>query len=276
MRKTPHQAEQGFLTFAQNTADVDYLQLAHTQAINIKKTQPNALCAVIVDDQTSKELTTVSQKPFDYVIILEHDYAQETNWKLSNEWQAFWLTPFKETIKVESDILFTRDISHWWTAFRSKDLVLSVGCKDYLGKQSTSRKYRKVFDLNYLPDVYNGLMYFRFSSDASRFFSIARDIFQNWDAVRDQVLIDCRDPEPTTDLVYAIATRVLGEEKCTVPTMDFINFTHMKPGIQGWNDSQSWLEHAVVEIDDNMIRINNVNQYHPFHYQDKNFFNGRN
>ncbi len=276
MRKQPHQEQQGFLTFAQNNADVDYLRLAYLQAINIKNTQRINRCAVIVDEKTFPETQTEACKQaFDYVIVLEHDYSQETNWKLANEWQAFWLTPFKETIKVESDLLFTRSIDHWWSALRLKEILLSHGCRDYLGRVSPSRKYRRVFDANRLPDLYNGLMYFRFSSTASRFFSVARDIFHNWDVIRDQCLTDCRDDEPTTDVVYAIAAKLIGVEHCSVPSLDFINFTHMKPAIQGWNDSQSWMDHVITEHDQDMIRVNNVNQYHPFHYQIKSFLDGK-
>lgn len=273
MRKQPHQAQAGFLTFAQNTADVDYLRLAYLQALNIKSTQRNNQFAVIVDSQTEKEITEQHRRVFDFVVVLDEDHAQEDTWKLSNEWQAFWLTPFKETVKLESDLLFTRGIDHWWTLFRQREMVLSVGCRDYQGNMATSRRYRKTFDDNHLPDVYNGLMYFRFSRTASTFFGHARDIFRNWDSVRDQCLKNCRDEKPTTDLVYAIAAAMTGVEQCTVPTADFINFTHMKPAIQGWSDDQPWTDHVVTEFDAGMIRINGMNQYHPLHYYKKDLFN---
>ena len=271
MRKQPHQAQQGFLTFAQNSKDTDYLRLAYLQALNIKSTQKNNLFAVIVDEQTHQSLTEQHLRVFDFVITLEQDDARDQDWKLGNEWQAFWLTPFKETIKLESDLLFTRSIDHWWYAFRQKDLVLSYGCKNYLQEPSLNRKYRRTFDETGLPDVYNGFMYFRYSRTATDFFLAARDIFSNWDQVRDQCLKNCRDAEPSTDIVYALAAEIIGRERCTVPSLDFVNFVHMKPAIQNWSADQAWQDCVVSEFDSGMIRINNVNQYHPFHYQDKTF-----
>jgi len=53
--------------------------------------------------------------------------------------------------------------------------------------------------------------------------------------------------------------------------MDFVNFVHMKSGIQGWSDARSWINTVVSEREGNMIRINNLNQYHPVHYYDKNY-----
>lgn len=275
MRKTPHQEQQGFLTIAQNTSDVDYLRLAYLQAINIKNTQKTNRTAVIVDSATfTQTQTPACQSAFDYILLLDQDDALSENWKLSNEWQVFWLTPFKETIKVESDLLFTRSIDHWWSALRNREIVLSHGCKDYQGQTSSVRKYRRVFDSNTLPDIYNGLMYFRYSSNANKFFTIAKGLFKHWETVRDTCLVDCRDKNPTTDVVYALAANLIGRENCTIPTLDFFNFVHMKPAIQGWSDAQSWLDHVIIEHDDSMIRVNNLNQYYPFHYQDKRFLDG--
>ena len=261
--------QQGFLTIAQNTSDVDYLRLAYLQAMSVKLTMPGSKYAVIVDDNTLAEVTDKHRAVFDHVIPLPHDYAKDEQWKLANEWQVFDLTPFKETIKVESDILFTRSIDHWWTAFRLRDVVLSIGCRDYQDNISENRRYRQVFDDNELPDAYNGLMYFRYSQTAFAFFTKARQIFLNWEQFRDGILINCRDEQPTTDLVYAIAAKIQGIENCTLPECDFINFTHMKNSINAWPESTPWPELIVSEIDMPMVRINNINQYHPLHYQDK-------
>lgn len=262
-------AQQGFLTIAQNT-DVDYLRLAYVQAMSIKLTMPGSLYAVIVDDITLAQVTDQHRRVFDYIIPMPIDHAKNDRWKLANEWQVFNLTPFKETIKLESDIVFTRSIAHWWTTFRLRDVVLSIGCKDYQGNPGTSRRYRQVFDANKLPDVYNGLMYFRYSQTAKNFFSFARQIYTNWNLTTQQ-LKNYRDQQPTTDLVYAIVANHLGIELCTLPTCDFINFTHMKNSINNWPEGTPWTEMVLSELDLPMIRINNVNQYHPLHYQEKSW-----
>jgi hypothetical protein len=263
-----HQAQQGFLTIAQNNADVDYLQLAYVQAMSIKLTMPGSLYAIIVDIKTSNLITENHRKVFDYIITLEHDIAKDDNWKLSNEWQVFRLTPFKETIKLESDLIFTRDISHWWHAFRLRNIVLSTGCRDYQQNLSTTRKYRQLFDDNKLPDVYSGLMYFRYTQEAATFFSLAEQVFRNWEYIKESVLLSCYDDIATTDVVYALVTKIIGEEQCTIPSLDWINFVHMKPSVNKWQNTP-WSELVLCEMDLPMIRINNINQYHPLHYHDK-------
>jgi hypothetical protein len=76
---------------------------------------------------------------------------------------------------------------------------------------------------------------------------------------------------PSTDLVFALAARLVGEELCTLPSADFVNFVHMKPAINNFDNELSFDEVFVSEFDQGMIRINNINQYHPLHYYDKQF-----
>jgi hypothetical protein len=264
-----HKEQQGFVTFAQNTDTVDYLELAYVQALNIKATQKENRYAVIVDSATKEKLNEHHYRVFDYIIDLPVDYNDDTSTrKFANEWQVFRLTPFKETIKLESDLLFTRSIDHWWTAFRLKNVCLSTGCKNYLGINSTIRKYRELFDANNLPDVYNGLMYFRFSKEAASFFSAAQYIQTNWEYVR-AGLKQCIEEQPSTDVLYALAALMVGEETVTMPSMDFLNFVHLKPAINGVEETVT--DRLLTEFDQGMIRINNINQLQPLHYFEKDF-----
>jgi hypothetical protein len=257
----------GFLTIAQNNSEVDYLKLAYLQALTIKRTMPNSRYCVLVDKKTYLYVCEKHLKVFDHVRIIDDDRSEKESWKLGNEWQAFYLTPFKETIKLESDIVFTRSIEHWLNAFRLRDIVLSYGCKDYRERPGNSSQYRSVFETNDLPDVYNGLMYFRYSQTASNFFNMARIVYENWETVRSE-LKGLGNQQATTDVVYAIVAKTLGVEQCTIPTLDYINFNHLKPEMNQWLEHE-WSQDLLTEFDDNMIRINNVNQYHPVHYYDK-------
>jgi len=261
-----HKEQLGYLTVACNSDEVDYLQLAYVQALAVKRTQKNNKFAVVVDKSTKKKISEKHTKVFDYIIESpEHTYGP-----FGTESFLFELTPFKETIKLESDLLLTRTIDHWIHAFRLRDIVLSTGCKNYLQENSQVRKYRRVFDDNHLPDVYNGLMYFRFTKTAKDFFDQAKLIFANWESIKNN-LKNCREDTPSTDLVFALAARLIGEDLCTLPSADFINFVHMKPAINYFDNELTFQEVFVSEFDQGMIRINNINQYHPLHYYDKNF-----
>lgn len=263
----------GFLTIAQNNSTTDYLELAYRQAANIKQTQTLNQYAVIVDADTAESITDQHRKVFDHVIVLPQNHAAADEWKLANEWQVFNLTPFKETIKLESDLLFTRDISHWLTALRLRDVCFSLHCRDYQGNINTTTNYRKVFEVNNLPDIYSGMYYFRYTQTATEFFKLTKQLYLNWPSVAAE-LTQC-EPTPTTDVVFALAAKIIGCELCTIPSLNFFNFAHMKSSIQGWSDRQPWTDHVNIEFDGNMLRINNLNQYHPVHYYQKDFYESR-
>ena len=261
-----HKEQQGFVTFAVNTPEVNYGELAYLQCLNVKATQQQNRYAVIVDVATYESFTETQRNTFDHVIQIGVDLDNP----FSAEPTVWSHTPFKETIKLESDLLFTRSIDHWWTAFRLRNVCLSTGAKTFTGSplQGYSR-YREAFESNQLPDVYNGLMYFRYTQEARDFFMCATGIFENWDIVSSE-LLKC-NAAPSTDVVYAIAALLMGEDRVTMPSADFLNFVHMKSGFNGWSDARTWLETVVTERDGDIIRINNLNQYHPVHYYDKTY-----
>jgi hypothetical protein len=261
----------GFLTIAENTATVDYLRLAYLQALNIKATQKIKNYSVIVDRATNQLITDQHRRVFDNIIVLPvNNNASDSQWKLANETQVFALTPYRETIKLESDLLFTSDISHWLPAFRLRDVMISTGCRTYRGELATDRSYRKFFDDNDLPDVYTGLMYFRYTRTAADLYRTAEEIRLHWPDVA-AVLKNCRESLPSTDVLFAIAAQVIGPELVTASSLDFINFAHMKPAINNFEEGEPWWKSNLVERDGDMFRINLVNQYWPIHYHDKSF-----
>lgn len=274
MRRPDSFSEQkGFLTFAQNNETTDYLTLAYCQALSIKCSQKEVKSyAVIVDAATNALITDKHRAVFDYIIVLPEDESANDSWKLKNEWQAWWLTPFKETIKVESDMLFSTSIDHWWSGLQQREVVLTSSVRNYEGNIATSRAYRKLFDTNALPDVYNGLMYFRYGRTSLEFFIYAKYIFHNWSKFKNELLYECSDEEPTTDVVFAIAALMLGVENCTNPALTYPTFAHMKGAMQGWGIGEDWTERLYSQIDDNLnITAGFTRQQYPFHYYQKTF-----
>jgi hypothetical protein len=198
---------------------------------------------------------------FDYVHLLplvsDNAYA--------NDAAVFQLTPFRETIKLEADMLIASPVSHWWQLFRHRDVVISTGCRNWRGDVSTVRQYRRVFDQNHLPDVYNAVTYWRLSDTAKEFFDLVRDIFANWEHVR--TLIKFAPAVADTDLVYAMAAQIMGEHRVTMPFVTYPQIVHMKAHHAGTTDQ--WTRELTWEHDP--LRINTVAQWGAFHYHIKDW-----
>jgi len=100
--------------------------------------------------------------------------------------------------------LFTRNIDHWWTALRLRNIVLSTNCRNIEDQVVVDREYRKFWQDNDLPNVYNGMMYFRYTREAVEFFTLARQLFANYEYIRDNLLINCREERPSTDVIIFV------------------------------------------------------------------------
>lgn len=263
--------DKGYFTFVQNSPTVDYLNTAYLQALSIKCTQGINKYAIAVDNETKELITDEHKKVFDYIIDIPDDEATHSEWKLENEWKAWFCTPFKETIKLDSDILFTRNIDHWWKICQAKDVCCASKIRDYEGNISAVDTFRKLHKLNNLPNLYSGFTYFRYTRFSRDFFIAVRDVFQNWPIFRDTVLKECLHDKANTDEAYAIAAVLVGEEDCYNPAQDIPTFVHMKGPINGWPNTD-WTDKVYAQLDDDAnLTVGFNRQVYPFHYVNKEF-----
>ena len=182
----------------------------------------------------------------------------------ANDWQCHWLSPYRQTIKLEADMICSGPIDHWWTLFEKRDVVISQGARNFYDQPAKSRYYRKIFDENNLPDVYNAITYWRVSQTAKEFFTLVRNIFENWAEYRR--LLKFPDDEPTTDVVYAMAAVIMGEEQVTLPNGLGPTIVHMKRHINPIQ-TNNWTKELIWECDP--FRINTVAQWGLVHYHIK-------
>jgi hypothetical protein len=258
----PIQSERGYLIPAVNTAETDYVACAQQLAHSIKAWHPSAQICLLTDQDCSDSV-------FDFVKILPHgDCSNNTTWKLSNDWQCFESSPFRQTIKLEADMIAASPVDHWWSLFEKQDLVISQGCRDFYDNLSDCRFYRKIFDVNYLPDVYNAVTYWRVSPLAKQFFKHVREIFENWNSYK--TLLKFPDAEATTDVVYAMAAVIIGEELCTLPQDLGPKIVHMKKHIIP-TLTNDWSQELIWENTHPGIRINTIAQWGFVHYHNKNW-----
>lgn len=248
---------------AENTSAVNYVECAEALSCTIKHFMPGA-------DVTLVSSSVSKSKYVDRVIPLPHgDLAPDSTWKLVNDWQVYEASPYDETIKIEADILIPGKIDYWWDVLKIQDVVVSSAIRDYKGNISPCRAYRKFIDDNKLPDVYNGLTYFKKSTTAETFFKLVKNIFDNWEEYK-KLLICSPDEEASTDWVYALACHILGKEKTTLPAFTDMSMVHMKEMIIE-TASADWTQSLIYELLPHAIRINTHTQTHPFHYHQKSF-----
>jgi hypothetical protein len=251
------EAERGYLIVASNTDTVDYVACARVLAKSIRLHHPDAKICLLTNDSCNDTV-------FDY--IKPFPYSTKGGW--ADDWQVYWASPFRETIKLEADMIVPAPIDHWWTMLEHRDVVIAIGARDYRQQPATSRHYRKLIDANNLPDIYNAVTYWRVSQTAQNFFKQVKQIFQNWYIYRRTLTGE--EEIPSTDVVYAMAAVLVGEEQVTLPNTDYPTLVHMKPRING-TAAEDWRKQLVWELTEHGFRINTVVQQYPFHYHIKEF-----
>lgn len=252
-------SEQGYLVVAIDRSDTSYTQCAQELARSLKHWHPTAEICLLTNCTE-----TVNPKLFRYQHTFPFELVDNA-W--ANDWQAWYATPFRETIKLEADMIITSPIDHWWNMLRHRDVVVSTGCRDWKDQPAKSRFYRKLFDTNDLPDVYNAITYWRRSELAQTFFNTVKDIFENWNEFRK--LLKFPEDVPSTDVVYAMAAKIVGPELCTMPFASYPKIVHMKKHIAG-TQTEYWQDELVTEFQPRTVRINTVSQWGALHHGIKN------
>lgn len=239
----PILAERGYIIPAVGN---EYLACAQQLSASILKIHPTANVTIITEEMLP--------------------YGRQG--KFADDWQMFAASPYRQTIKLEADMICTGPIDHWWTLFERRDVVISRGARTFYDQPANSRFYRKIFDENALPDVYNAITYWRVSQTAKDFFDLVRAIFENWADYKR--LLKFPDDEPTTDVVYAMAAVIMGEETVTLPQGLGPTIVHMKQYINQLQ-TNNWTQELVWENDP--FRINTVAQWGLVHYHIKEWVN---
>lgn len=232
---------------AQDTETTSYTKCAETLKKSILRVMPDANVTIITTD------------------MLPHGDLGG----FANDWQVYEASPYDYTIKLEADMYIPRNIDHWWDVLKHRDIVVSSTIRNFMQEISDVRVYRRFIDDNNLPDVYNAITYFKKSDVANQFFSIVKDIFENWDEYKK--ILKCNQTElVTTDWVYSIACHIMGVEKTTLPTFTEMSMVHMKAFVNN-NVTENWTDTFVYECLPDQIRVQTVPQQYPFHYHVKNF-----
>ena len=267
----------GFFTIAQGT---QYHRFAYACALSLKLSQsgPSDLSIGVTKDEIKKIPAKYLEVIDEVVEIPWDDHAKDSDWKLENEWKSIYMTPYDETIKLDADMLFPGDISHWWDSLAESDGVFCTKPRTYRGEVITSDYYRKTFTESKLPNVYSAMFYFKKNDLNFEFFKLTEFIFNNWE----RCFYEWLEPEHrpkfvSTDVVFGIAAKILDYPSYNkFPESDVPTFVHMKSHLQGWPEDSfmhdDWTKMIKPYFNrDCGLKIGNYAQHLPIHYHVKDF-----
>lgn len=264
----------GYLTFAHNSGDTDYVRMAYALAMSLKATQSGVSGLTVVTDDAVPD---AYRWAFDAVVRVPWgDDSEGHDWKVHNKWKAIHASPYDETVLLDADMLFFSDVSRWWKALRRRDAWACTHVRTYRDEPVTSWAYRRAFEVNELPNVYTAFTYFKKTPRAFDLFHQAKLCFWYWGEMYETLEFEHRPDRLSGDVAFAVAMRNMdARDEFTDPLIEMPTFTHMKSQLQGWAPEvagEQWTRHIPVHFTDDLAcKIGVYRQLTPLHYHAKDF-----
>jgi len=176
-----------------------FIEQARSLAHSLQLHAPHLSRTLVTD---SKDLTLHRQ--FTNVVAYRPEYGSGVRQKLFLDLYS----PYEHTLFIDSDCLALGNLESFWSGFAGQHF--GVPGYKFLRRGSTD-PYLDVdhvlstLHLTAIPKFNGGTYYFTRSSEAAEFFKTARNILDNWRALR---LCEFRRDGPGDESVYAVAMAI--------------------------------------------------------------------
>lgn len=245
----------------------EYVLQACLCALSIKKTQTINSVSIVTSDSVPDKYKSL----FDNIIEVPwHDKNAKSFYVTEHRWKNFHVTPYDETVVLDTDMLFIDDVSHWWKYFSNKSIAFVTNVRDYRGNIVVNDYYRKTFTANNLPNIYNAFHYFKKDDTALAYYKILENICVNYEEYYKKIAPKLIPEKSSMDVNHAIAVILSSIDNYA---LDSATFVHMKSQIQGWEtSSEAWTDNIPFYVDENLkVKIGNFYQSGILHYTENAF-----
>jgi hypothetical protein len=263
------QVSRGFLIYAQNTSDVDYVRQAYALALSIRNTQTVTNVSLVTDDELPKKYQDV----FDQIIPIPFgDTAAPSLYCAEDRWKLYHASPYHETIVLDTDMLMLEDIGSWWDYCSNHDIKYTSRIRNYKMEIVNDTIHRKTFIANQLTSPYSALHYFKKSQTAYEFYRVLEFVCNNWEWCWDKFAPNKYQNWLSMDLAVAVAIEITGLHEQILDSVGPLEFVHMKTHLQNWRvDSTTWQDFVLSNFTNNTLSVSNIPQHKIFHYVEKDF-----
>ena len=245
----------------------NYVLQACLCAMSIKQSQNINNVSLVTSDNVPEQYRNL----FDKIIEVPwHDKKAQSFYKTEHRWKVFHLTPYEETVVLDTDMLFLSDVSYWWTYFEQKSIGFISKVRDYRNHLIFDDYYRKAFTANNLPNIYCAFHYFKKDDVALEYYKTLNRVCENYKKYYEVYAPKQMPTLSSMDVNHAIA---LIDNDIKDYTIQSPSFVHMKSKIQGWtNPTEDWTSHIEYYIDEQLnLKIGNFMQHGIVHYTEHSF-----
>ncbi|MAJ24789.1 MAG: hypothetical protein CMP36_04695 [Rickettsiales bacterium] len=254
----------GFMWVCQNNSNTDYARLSANLAQTLKKFNKHNSVCVLTDKNTK-----INSPHIDVIKIMNDDDSESHEIKWANEYKIFYTSPFTHTIKLAADMMWNTNTDWWWNYLCQHDMIFAINCYNYKNEIVENYSYRPFHKRNHLPNIYSDLTYFRKSRKSHGFGTICKELTKHWEVVRDHALINCHDKYPSTDVVYALAHRMMDPTQKDLVDYPWFKFVHNKRFIHDLGHVREYRKYLMpLKVKDRIV-LGGHALTRPWHYVDK-------
>ena len=260
---------EGFVIFADGEP---YVKQAYLCALSLKASKnTKPICVVTATPVSAKQKSV-----FDYVLDIPWYKNDDSFLKVNNRWKLYHATPFDKSIVLDSDTLVLNNLDYFWNYLQAFDVYFPSKVFTYRQECVNEAKnhYRRAFQANNLPNLYNSVHFFRKSAFAQEFYKWVELVTNNWELFYGHFCKEHYPKEPSMDITVAIVSKILDcDNKVTNYKQQMPNLVHMKPFIQNWQSNISrWQDRVGVYLTPDLeLKIGNHRQNTVFHYTENDF-----
>lgn len=260
-------SSKGFLMYAKG---FEYVKQAYLCAMSIRATKNSYPVSIVTADEVPEEYKWA----FDQIIKTPWYTESSSRFQTEHRWKLYHVTPYEETIVLDTDVLVLQNLDYLWNFFSNYDIYYPTRVFTYRKDLITSDYYRKAFSANHLPNVYNTLHFFRKSEKSKIYYTWIELISNNWELFYGHFCKEYFPKQPSMDITCAIAAKIMDiDTEITNVKQDMPMLVHMKPAIQGWkNKAETWQDIVGTYLTDRLnLKIGNFLQDTVFHYTENDF-----
>lgn len=247
----------------------EYVKQAYLCALSIKATQSGVSSVSLITDEGLDEQYIHA---FENVIV--KDIEDSDTYKTKIRSLIYDLTPYNETVVLDSDMIFVSDVSHWWDLMSQKDLMFATNIKNYRNKLADNSFYRENFKKYNLPESYVAFHYFKKSNLAETFYALVKLISSDERYYYKKILNTGKEISASFDFTCSLVLDMLGIESYAIEKdLPYPTFVHMKGRNQGWIAGvANWMMKLPYFLDDSLnFYVGNYKQNGVFHYSENLF-----
>lgn len=226
----------GVLMYAHNNTEIDYLKIACANSLMVQKNL-NVKCTLVTDDSTlrwgnkslGKELVN---QCFENIILVNRIHSFTNNRAYSdtsfttkslqfyncNHWEAYDISPYDETLFIDVDyLIMSNSLGNCWGSNNN------VMINSNIFSPIDETVYAKTIDDMGIKLYWATVIYFKKSSLAENFFTIARHVQENYIYYKD--LYCFNKTMFRNDYAFSIATHMLNGFNNIIPEIHELPIT---------------------------------------------------